>query len=101
PLFVDRVPADLASLPTAEHAGLFLRLVLPSYLRANADVHATRTRLKELDTAHASIDSLPDDATAWVNRVAQRYHAARRPLSLTALMKRVDTVPVSMGLAQA
>lgn len=101
PLFVDRVPDDLAKLPAAAHTSLFLRLVLPSYLRANADVRQAHNRLRELDAAHQSTGDLSQTESAWVDTLAQRYHAGARPLNVRALMKRVDTVPVSMGLAQA
>jgi len=77
---------------------IFLKSVLPAVLKANADIRETRSFLRTVKSADVSRNYLPG---VWRERLRQleaRYHVEKGDLD--ALLRRVDTLPPSLMLAQ-
>lgn len=74
----------------------------PLIERANAEVSAQRQRLLRL---YAQRDRIDDDSIAWLKRLAEDYGLPtfdpKNDADWQHLLRRVDTVPVSLALAQA
>ncbi|MDG2051160.1 MAG: glucosaminidase domain-containing protein [Myxococcota bacterium] len=90
----DRLPSDLNSLP-GRRVDLFLSLVLPAALRVNAAILADRKDLIQLSRKSELAGSEKKKLLA----LAQSY--GLESASIPELLKRVDTVPTSLILAQA
>lgn len=78
---------------------LFLALTLPMVLEANAHIAAERRRLLLVVETVKSGQPLPPEVESWLTGLAERYKTD--PDRLDVLLRRVDTVPVSLCLAQA
>lgn len=78
---------------------VFLALVLPLVLEANAHIAVERRRLLYVSAMVKSGLSLPPGLQSWLDRLARRYKT--RPDRLDVLLERVDVLPVSLALAQA
>jgi len=100
-LFVERVPPKLAALPVPDKTSLFIRVLLPNLLHVNTQVEAVRKRLQSIAALVAKDGTASDADAAWLAGVAEAHGVAAGPGSAAALLGRIDTVPVSMGLAQA
>jgi uncharacterized FlgJ-related protein len=84
--------------------GAFIRSILPVILHANAEVLAERRHLIELRERHDSGRSLTAADLIWLDDAARRYGLKRSPggaAAISALLDRVDAVPVSLALAQS
>lgn len=121
-LYLSVLPADFASVEEiGPRKDAFLRTVLPLILRANDEIAIVRTRVSALLDRLDKDRSLRPDDTRWLATVARQYgvidgdSGAVRPADLRAadlrsvlsgaagrtLLRRVDTVPVALALAQA
>lgn len=95
-LLAGALPRDLGTVPL--HGGrksLFLAAVLPSVLYCNELVLVRRHRLEQLRNGEAT----PAASAEWVRALADRY--GLEELAPEELLRRVDTVPVALALAQA
>ena len=95
-LLAESLPRDLGTVPL--HGGrksLFLAAVLPSVLYCNELVLVRRRRLEQLWNEEPT----PAASGAWVQALAHRYGLG--DLAPEELLRRVDTVPVALALAQA
>lgn len=108
----------LASVPAAwDHAieraeirkDVFFRTMLPLVLKANEEIAADRTRLLRLVGRIDSAEPLDAGDRQWLGRLAQAYDVieaqdvrATPPdrETIGRLLRRVDTVPPSLALAQ-
>ena len=89
------------NIPLSEKKSIFFRLVGSGVLMANDDITAERNRLLE--------ESAGEDIAhnEWLLGLARKYRLAGEDTEaldkemLDRLLKRVDTVPVSLALAQA
>jgi len=96
-LVVEQLPGDLADLDSIDlRKTVFIKSLLPLLLLENERIAATREKLLALIEK-----TEPRDAreAAFLEELAERYEAA--PGNLRELLRRVDVVPVSLGLAQA
>lgn len=94
------LPRDLPRIrDVGMRKALFLSLALPLILEANARVEVERQRLLYARDRIAAGHPLPQDLAAWLDRLAARYKT--RSDSIDLLLRRVDTVPPSLALAQA
>ncbi len=94
------LPLDLPDLmDVAERKTVFLSLMLPLILEANARVALERWRLRSAIKRRADGQVLPPEVTDWLAALAKRYKVPTGRLD--ALLLRVDGVPPSLALAQA
>ena len=104
-LALTRLPTDFAGeMPVNRRKTLFISGVLPLILLANAEITADRARLR-LIIAKGDANA---QGRAWLDDQAARYGLAAEkqdtppPVRLAQrLLRHVDTVPVSLALAQA
>lgn len=98
-----RLPVLPRDLPEMSDAGkrkeLFLSLALPLILEANVRVAVERKRLLYVIEQLAAGEELPAEELDWLTRLADRY--GTDPGKFDLLIRRVDTIPVSLALAQA
>ena len=95
-----KLPRDLPEmLDVSERKTVFLSLVLPLILEANAHISMERRRLRHAIERRAAGQKLPQEMKDWLAGVAKRYKGS--PDRLDELLLRVDTVPPSLVLAQA
>ena len=94
------LPQDMAeiALPDKRKA-IFLRYMLPLVLEANQRVREQRNRLLVLKHELESGASVSLDSWQWFLNLADEYQV--RADQLTELVRRVDTMPPSLALAQA
>lgn len=99
------VPADLDAVATpAERKDLFLRLMLPLVLTANEEIAADRAQLLAIADLAAAGADMSGEQAAWLEAIARRYGVADSgdlDARLAELLRRVDTVPPSLAIAQA
>ncbi len=96
-VLLDRLPAELHDVPRgAARKTLFIRAVLPLIMNANRAISADRRALLAVMVRR---DASQAADRAWLDRLARRYRVAGRDLD--RLVRRVDTVPPSLALAQA
>ena len=94
------LPNGLADMRNANRRkAVFLALVLPLILEANAHIAVERKRLLYVSAMIKSGLPLPPSLQSWLSRLAKRYKT--EPDRLDILLKRVDVLPVSLALAQA
>lgn len=100
PVFVANLPQDLKNVSDTDlRKSVFVAIVLPHVLRANATIMASRKRL--LRIVHAEKNGKPPGRRdrRWLERLADRYDT--KPDDVTTLLHRVDIVPPSLAVAQA
>lgn len=94
------LPYDLPQLNRAqERKALFLRYMLPIVLEANSHIRDQRERMKVLRIKVESGRRLSEEERVWLTALFEEYKI--KPGDFDALSLRVDTVPVSLALAQA
>jgi len=94
------LPRDLPEMKDAgQRKTVFLSLLLPLVLEANAHISMERRRLRYAIDRQAAGRQLSQEMVAWLESLARRYKGS--PDRLDDLLLRVDTVPPSLVLAQA
>lgn len=94
------LPYDLAKMRQAqERKAVFLRYMLPFVLETNDRVRTQRQRMKQLREKVRQGHRLGEVETMWLDALYEEYRVKRGDFA--ALSARVDTVPVSLALAQA
>ena len=97
PIKVERVPDDLGSKDGLQRKSLFITALLPVILEVNQRVLAEREQLLYLrDKLAGSGISVVE--RLWLEQLAGRYETPSDKLD--ELVRRVDTVPPSMAIAQ-
>ncbi|MGD8378211.1 MAG: glucosaminidase domain-containing protein [Gammaproteobacteria bacterium] len=99
---VKQLPPDFADLPVPEKKSLFFRIMLPLVLAENARIRRSREFVEE--AFHQGVDHLDREQQANLAAIAKRYRVAgdlTRSGNQAMLLRRVDTVPVALVLAQA
>lgn len=99
PVLVRNLPEDLDRLPVNEKVDLFISVMLPQIIRANTDIRNTRKELSRILHKRSSFRRLSCDEQWWLNSLAWAYGC--NSSDDAELMLRVDTIPVSLVLAQA
>lgn len=99
-LLLAALPHDLAEVPeTAERKALFFRAVLPLVLRVNEEILAERKKLLDIRARLRAHHHIAQAERLWLHAMAERYETT--PGDVEQLVKRVDTIPPSLALAQA
>ncbi|MEJ2470275.1 MAG: glucosaminidase domain-containing protein [Desulfuromonadales bacterium] len=105
PLILQNIPHDIAKTSNleAKKQSFFMGL-LPMVLLANQEIRQERAQVLEILQKHRA-GQLQDDDRARLNAIMQRYELRGRPLvdhrTRSTLLRRVDTIPPSLVLAQA
>ena len=97
-VFAANVPAHMAELPVKEKISTFIRLLLPNVVKVNEDIEGVRAEVIVLHKKSAGGAALTDAETKWLVALGQDYGLDAHDFE--ELLKRVDSVPVSMVLAQ-
>ncbi len=101
-LRLEALPSDMADLPEGDaRKAVFLRLMLPLVLEADEEIARDRRRLEAVAQRAARDGALAPAEAAWVADLASRYDVRPGPGAVERLLRRVDTVPPSLALAQA
>lgn len=99
-LFSVALPVDMSKIRAPERRKkVFFKTVLPIILRVNDEIRHERRRLLDLVAQKEEGAKLPAHDRLWLAALAERYDTDRDDLNL--LVRRVDTVPPSLALAQA
>jgi Bax protein len=107
-IFLASLPKDLAAIKQVQDKkDLFVGIVLPLILHQNQIVKERRSRLERVLSGVITDHPLPD--RKWLLRLARLYRVADpepdasdlNPSTREELMRRVDTIPVSLALSQA
>jgi len=92
---------------------IFFRALVPLVLYANESILLDRERLRKIAAWHRSGTEIPDRDRRWLRKLAETYRLSSmvQPESapsrtnlekiLSALMRRVDSIPPSLALGQA
>ncbi len=99
PIKVERVPGDLSTKDGLQRKALFITALLPVILEVNQRVLAEREQLlylrEKLATAFGDISVIE---RLWLEQLAERYETSSDKFD--ELLRRVDSVPPSMAIAQ-
>lgn len=98
-VILTRLP-DLNALSTLdERKALFIKALLPLLLAENARIGEDRALLHAIAERVEAQEELDAEQLQFLADIADRYNG--RPDDLTDLLRRVDTIPVSLAIAQA
>jgi len=97
-VFSTNVPPHLSSLPVSDKTRTFVRLLLPNVVKVNEDIEGVRGEVIDLQKKSASGIELTDEEHEWLTALGKDYGIDVH--SFEELLKRVDSVPVAMVLAQ-
>lgn len=98
PFFADSIPSDIATQPMQEKKLLFMQLLVPVIIKANTEVAQERCQLLKLVEKKRKGRRLLLREEEFINLLREKYRI--KDDGDEALLKRVDTVPVSLALAQ-
>lgn len=106
PLILNRLPSDLHRIQSTERKKrLFFLSLLPMALLVNEEIAGQRRTLQTLFNEYEATGSLSDNSVAQLNRIQSGYRVKGDPLASkhvrAKLLRRVDTIPPAMLLAQA
>ncbi|MFT6556908.1 glucosaminidase domain-containing protein [Sneathiella sp.] len=98
--FVEQMPVDILDITQVdERKRVFLSLALPLILKVNEEIQAERQRLERIITARSHRQDISSKDKRWLRRLAKKYKGSTK--NLADLSARVDTIPVSLALAQS
>lgn len=105
-LVLTRLPDDLENLDAiTEKKRIFLLSFLPMVLMANEEIAYKRSRLKSIFSRHQKGSLLTPSDRQWLESLTREYRLSGDPLEQpnlkNRLLRRVDTIPPSLVLAQA
>ena len=105
-LQVVTLPDDFSLIPSAhERKRLFVMMLLPMILQTNEEIAADRQRAVDLLTEYQRRRTLDEKDLQWLQELAHTYRMRELRLDDVAfhrtLLTHVDTLPVSLALAQA
>lgn len=99
-LYVDEMPRDMRKVDSIDgRKRLFIRTMLPLILRANEEVRRERAELQRIADRREAGKPLDSETQDFLDRMKAVY--ADEDADLDELLRRVDTVPASLALAQA
>jgi len=97
--FVQNMPTDILDIENVQdRKNLFLSVALPLILKVNENIEKQRKELQKLMTISRNGMSLTIKQATWLNWLAKHYRGNAN--DMPGLLLRVDTVPVSLALAQ-
>ncbi len=94
-----RLPIDLKNLDISARKSRFIETILPLLVDVNRHIAETRARIERLAAMERHGCTLHDAELRWLAAVAFEYEAEAGDIN--ALLKRVDTIPLSLSAAQA
>ncbi len=105
-IFLEALPADLHRISQVQKKKtVFFLSMLPIILRANEAIRTQKATLASLLKRHDQGEFLTVNEQAQLSAIAGEYKVSGNPLvdlhAREKLLKRVDTLPTSMVLAQA
>lgn len=104
-LILENIPADINySVSTASKKRTFFMGLLPMVLLANLEIEEEREEIQQILERNRTGKPFSDDAErleAISNRYGLRGHALTDHRVLSRLLRRVDTIPPALVLAQA
>ena len=102
PPVLQLTPPDFTALQGSARKAAFVQFLKPLIERANAEVGTVRARILSL---HHKRDRLDETDIAWLRQQARNYGLKHfdpaQEQDWRMLLRRVDTVPISLALAQA
>ena len=99
-VFLPKIPKDIESFsPIHKRKQLFIMVTLPLILRTNELVSEDRQRLIALGRRIKRGTSISYSDDLWLKEIGKNYLA--ESTDIDALLEKVDTIPVSLALAQA
>lgn len=100
PVYLASLPGDLKSVRSTHlRKALFVSVVLPHVLKANERIRQDRVRLARLQRADRTERTIRGRDRKWLGRMAKKYRT--KPMDFDELLRRVDTVPPRLAIAQA
>jgi len=105
PIILEKIPEDINySVNTRTKKQTFFMALLPMVLLANQEISRERFEIQQILKRHDARSSSTDDHKR-ISEIAKRYGLRGRPLTdqraSRQLLKRVDTIPPALVLAQA
>jgi Bax protein len=99
-LFVEQIPVDILDVQDVEkRKDVFVSVVLPLILNNNEKTLSQRDRLLSIISQQRSGETLTSADQNWLDNLATYYR--EDPEQIDELLLKVDSVPVSLALAQA
>lgn len=98
--FVETLPTDILDIDhVQQRKNLFLSVTLPLILKVNEKISIDRKKLLEINDDVIAGKALSNEDQKWLRQIAKRYQGVSS--NLYDLLLKVDTVPVSLALAQS
>lgn len=97
-LYLAKLPKDLKRTKSTNRQMVFLQTLLPIIVEANQGILKMRSDLEILQHKMRSGTKLSKDEKAWLALMYDDYRVKER--NITALLKKVDIIPISLTLAQ-
>lgn len=98
--FVDQIPVDILDISDIDkRKQTFLSVILPLVLNANEKIKEQRERLVKIASRLEDGDIIAQSENRWLSGLAESYREDKSDLE--SLMLKVDTIPVSIAMAQA
>jgi Bax protein len=106
PFILEQFPDDFtANLHKDQRKEAFFMSLLPMVLLANQTIQQERRELLAILKRYQETHTLPDEDREWVRDLTRAYGLRGNPLTdhrtRSILLRRIDTVPPSLALAQA
>ena len=100
-VYLSKLPGGLKSAADVnQRKALFIKTVLPLVLRANEEIQAQRYRLQAIAAGRGNGDTLAGPDKAFLADLFEAYDLLDSN-DIDELLRRVDTLPASLALAQA
>lgn len=102
-IFVEKIPDDFNITSVADQT-LFMKLITPHILRVNEMIMKERKIILILDEKIKNNEQLSTIEETFLSRMIEKYdviHLKEQTAQITELIKRVDIIPVSLGMAVA
>lgn len=98
--FVEHLPSDILDIKNVRlRKRVFLSVTLPLVLKVNESIRSNRQQLTKLIDKEAAGASFNPTEQVWLDKIENRYNSNAD--SLENLLLHMDTIPVSLALAQS
>jgi Bax protein len=100
-VYLATLPADLPAMPdSVERKMTFIKMMLPLVLHVNETITHDRARVMALRNEFNRNKTLGAEDGNWLRRLASAY-ALDQDADFDELLRRIDTIPPSLAVAQA